>query len=226
MSSLEPWSVLANLKVRQMRRLEPILIATIAILTAGTDAQVPDPPLFATFKAFCVDTGASPASVKSAVEAAGGKQRVPPSATASPWPMTVTIWDVTRGGHSMHVSAGTQQVPPMGGRPEENSNHCTISSFVNEDASIEAIRNWVGVPPAYFSRDNRIHYFFDYQELGSPLVGIVTPHYRAVRSTLPADKTAYDRAKVEGRIWSLAVTRFQDGASVDLAHYLAPPIPR
>jgi hypothetical protein len=218
---------LAIFKVRQMRRLGPIVIATVAILTAGADAQVHDPPLFAAFKAFCIDTGASPDSVKSAVEAAGGKQLGPSGAIVeSPWPMTVTTWDVTTGGHSMWASAGTQQAPPLRGRPEENSNHCTISSFVNEDASIEAIRNWVGVTPVYFSRDNRIHYFFHYQELGSPIVGIVSPHYRAVRSTLPADKTAYDWAKVEGRIWSLAVTRFQDGASVDLAHHLAPPIPR
>jgi hypothetical protein len=94
------------------------LIATVAILTAGADAQVHDPPLFAAFKAFCIDTGASPEAVKSAVEAAGGKQHLPPSATASPWPMTVTIWDITTGGHSMYVYAGTQQVPPMGGDPK------------------------------------------------------------------------------------------------------------
>jgi len=37
-----------------MRRLGPILIATVAILTAGADAQVHDPPLFAAFKAFCL----------------------------------------------------------------------------------------------------------------------------------------------------------------------------
>src|SRR5215471_9999910 len=102
-----------------MRRLGPILIATVAILTAGADAQVHDPPLFAAFKAFCVDTGASPDAVKSAVEAAGGKQRVPRSATASPWPKTVTIWDTTTGGHSMYVSTGTQRVPPMGGGPKQ-----------------------------------------------------------------------------------------------------------
>ena len=156
----------ANLKVRQLRR--PMLIATLAILAAGADAQVHDPPLFAAFKAFCIDTGASPDAVKSAVEVAGGKQRVPPSASASPWPMTMTSWDITAGGHSMWVYAGTQQAPPIHNRPEENSNHCTVSSFVNEDASIEAIRNWVGVPPAYISRGNPILYIFHYQELGSP----------------------------------------------------------
>src|SRR5262249_59480 len=159
-----------------MRRLGPILIETAAILAAGTDAQVHDPPLFAAFKAFCVDTGASPEAVKSAVETAGGKQRVPPRATASPWPMTGTIWDITTGGRGMHVSTGTQRVPPMGGGPKANSNHCIVSSFVNEDASVEAIRNWVGVPPDHISQGNPVLYSFNYQELGSPIVGIVAPH--------------------------------------------------
>jgi hypothetical protein len=63
-----------------MHRLGPILIAIVTILTGGADTQVHDPPLFAA--AFCVDTGARPDAVKSAVEATGGKQRVPPSATA------------------------------------------------------------------------------------------------------------------------------------------------
>src|SRR5215468_1670386 len=197
-----------------MHRLGPILIATIAILTAGADAQVHDPPLFAAFKAFCVDTGASPEAVKSAVEAAGGKQHALPGATAWPFPMTVTSWDITTGGHSMHVSAGTQQVPPVQNRPEENSNQCIVRSFVNEDASIEAIRNWVGVPPGYISQGNPISYFFDYQESGF------------VRSTLPAAKIAYDMAKAEGRTWSLVVLQSQDGASVQLVHRLASPIPR
>jgi hypothetical protein len=197
-----------------MRRLGPILIATVAILTAEADAQVYDLPLFAAFKAFCVDTGASPDAVKSAVEAAGGKQHAPPSATAWPWPMTATIWDITTGGHSMYVSAGTQRVPPIHNRPEENSNNCTVSSFVNEDASIEAIRNWVSVPPAYISRGNPILYIFYYQELGS------------VRSPLPEDKIAFDMAKAEGRTWAIDVLQSQDGARVGLAHYLAPPIPR
>jgi len=140
----------ANLKVRQLRR--PMLIATLAILAAGADAQVHDPPLFAAFKAFCVDTGARPDAVKSAVEAAGGKQHAPPGATAWPFPMTVTSWDITTGGHSLSVSAGTQQAPPVQNRPGENSNQCIMRSFVNEDASIEAIRSWVGVPLLIFRR--------------------------------------------------------------------------
>ena len=193
-----------------MRRLGPILIATVGILTARADAQVRDPPLFAAFKAFCIDTGTSPDAVKSAVEAAGGKQRIPPNATASPWPMTMTSWDITTGGHSMWVYAGTQQVPPIQNRPEENSNDCIVSSFVNEDASIEAIRNWVGVPAAHISRGNQIIYYFAYQELGS------------ARSTWPADKVAYDLARVEGRIWLLVVIQAQDGGSVHLSHVLAP----
>ena len=197
-----------------MRRVGPILIATVAILTAGADAQALDPPLFAAFKAFCIDTGASPDAVRSAVEAAGGKLHAPPAATTSHLPMTVTIWDIATGGHNMSVSAGTQQVPPIHNRPEENSNHCTVQSFVNEDASVEAIRNWVGVPPAHVSRGNLINYSFHYQEFGS------------VRSALPADKIASDMATAEGRTWLLVLLQSQDGASVQLMHFLARPIPR
>ena len=195
-----------------MRRLGPMLIAT-TILTAETNAQVHEPPLFAVFKASCVDTGANPDAVKSAVEAVGGKQHAS-GATAQPFPMTVITWDITVGGASLNVSAGTQQVAPVQNRPEENSNQCVVSSFVNDDASVEAIRNWVGVPPANVLRGNPTIYFFNYQEQGS------------ARSTLPTAKTAYDMAKLEGRIWSLVVLQSQDGASVQLVHHLAPPIPR
>jgi len=195
-----------------MRRLGPLLIATVVILTAGAEAQVHDPPLFSVFKAFCVDTGASPDAVRSAVEAAGGKLSAHPGATAWPFPMTVTTWDITAGGHSMNVSAGTQQVPPVQNRPQMNSNQCMVRGFVNDDASVEAIRNWVGVPPARISRGNPTIYYFDYQELGSG------------RSTLPTTTNAYDMAK-EGRIWSLVVLQSQDGASVQLVHHLGPSVP-
>jgi hypothetical protein len=196
-----------------MRKLGPILIAS-AILTAGADAQVNDPPLFAVFKAFCAETGAKPDAVKSAVEAAGGKQHGPAGATTQPFPMTVTTWDITVGGTSLNVSAGTQQVAAVQNRPEENSNHCVVNSFVNDDASIEAIRNWVGVPPTNTLRGNPTIYLFSYQDLGS------------VRSAAPMDKIAFDKAKAEGRIWSLMVFQSQDGASVQLVHLLAPPAPR
>jgi hypothetical protein len=196
-----------------MRKLGPILIAT-AISTAGADAQTNDPPLFSVFKAFCVETGANPDAVKSAVEAAGGKQHGPAGATTQPFPMTVTTWDITMGGTSLNISAGTQHVAAVQNRPEENSNHCVVNSFVNDDASIEAIRNWVGVPPTNTLRGNPTIYLFSYQELSS------------VRSALPTDKIAYDMAKAEGRIWSLMVFQSQDGASVQLVHHLAPSVPR
>jgi hypothetical protein len=196
-----------------MRRLGLALIAT-AILTAEADAQAHDPPLFAAFKAFCVDTGAHPDAVKSAVEAAGGKLLAPPGVTTHPFAMTVATWDITAGGASLNVSAGIQQVPPIQNRAEENSNQCVVRSFVNDDAGIQAIRNWAGVPPTHVLPGNPSISFFDYQEQGS------------VRSKLPTAKAAYDEAKIEGRIWSLVVLQAHDGASVQLVHHLAPPIPR
>jgi hypothetical protein len=197
-----------------MRRLAPVLFATVAIMTAGADARADDPPLLTAFRAFCVDTGANPDTVKSAVEAAGGKQNAPPGATAFPFAMTAAAWDITTGGHSLIVSAGTQRIPPIQNRPEANSNQCIVSSFVNEDASIEAIPSWVGVPPAHVSRGELTTYFYNYQQSGS------------VRSALPTDEVAYHTAEIEGRVWSLVVLQSQMGASVQLVHRLAPPIPR
>jgi len=195
-----------------MLRPGRILIAT-AFFAAGAGAHAQDPPLFAAFKAFCIDTGAKPDAVKSAIEAAGGKQHAA-AATARPFAMTVTSWDITAGGASLNVSAGTGKAPPIQNRAGENSNECVVTSFVKDDASIEALRNWVGIPPGHVSPGNPTISFFDYQEQGS------------VRSALPTAKSAYDLAKVEGRLWSLVVLQAQDGASVQLVHHLAPPVPR
>lgn len=195
-----------------MLKLGPMLIAT-AFFTIGAEAWAHDPPLFAAFKAFCIDTGANPDAMKSAVEAAGGKQHGA-GATEHPFKMTVTTWDVTAGGASLNVSAGTQQASPVQNRAEENSNQCVVTSFVNDDASIEALHNWVGIPPGHVLRGNPTISIFDYQEQGS------------VRSTLPTSKSAYDMAKVEGLLWSLVVLQSQDGASVQLVHHLASAIPR
>jgi hypothetical protein len=149
-----------------------------------------DPRLFAAFKAFCIDTGANP-DAKSAVEAAGGKQHGA-GATVHSFTMTVTTWDATAGGASLNVSAGTQQASPVQNRAEENSNQCVVTSFVNDDASIEALRNWVGIPPGHVLRGNPTISFFDYQEQGS------------VRSTLPTSKSAYEWQRSKdffGHLW-------------------------
>jgi hypothetical protein len=194
-----------------MLKLAPILIAT-AFFSAG-GAQAHDPPLFAVFKAFCIDTGANPDAVKYAIEAAGGKLHAA-GATAQPFTMTVTSWDITAGGASLNISAGSGQAPPIQNLAGESSNQCVVTSFVNDDASVEALRDWVGIPPGHVLRGNPTISFFDYQEQGS------------IRSTLPTAKSAYDMAKVEGRLWSLVVLQSQDGASVQLVHHLAPSIRR
>ena|SRR5690242_461373 len=194
-----------------MLKLGRILIAT-ALLTPGAVAQAHDQPLFAAFKEFCINTGAQAAAVKSAVEAAGGKQHAA-GATAQPFPMAVTTWDITVGGASLNISAGIQQVPAVQSRAEANSSQCGVTIFVNDDASIEALGNWVGVPPGHVLRGNPTMYFFDYQEQGS------------VRSATPLAGSDYDIAMADGRLWSLVVLQSQDGASVQLVHHLASSIP-
>src|SRR5215469_5042148 len=122
------------------------LVATVLMIASSAYAQNADPPLFAAFKSFCVDTGARSLAVKAAVEAAGGTQRDPSGLTAVPT-MTVTLWDVAVGDRKMIVFAGTMRnpaAPPQVG----DMIACNVNSPGSEDASIAAIRDWVGFPPS------------------------------------------------------------------------------
>jgi hypothetical protein len=196
-----------------MRRLGPILIAAVAVLTNDSHAQVAEPPLFAAFKAFCVSTDARPNDVKAAVETAGGRQHTVAGATTWPSPMTVDSWDLTMFGHNMLISAGTGRAPFPHGQ-STNVTDCTLVSFANEDASVMAIGDWVGVPPYDISPGDLTIYKYYYQEVGSE------------RLAVPKDREAQRVAEAEGRVWSLVVLRSEKQASVQLEHDLATTLPR
>src|SRR5262245_31111095 len=121
-----------------------VIVAAIA-LAAQAHAQGDQRPLFTSFKAFCIDTGAKPDAVKAAVEAAGGKLELPPAGARFPDSATVTTWVHFVGDRKQTIQAITQSVPP--GRKPWVAHRCIVRSFGNEDASIMAIRDWVGVPP-------------------------------------------------------------------------------
>ncbi len=67
------------------RYLGFILIVTLGAPVADAQAQAVQPPLFAAFKSFCVNTGGGPDAVKPAVEMAGGKLFKP--LTPERWPL-------------------------------------------------------------------------------------------------------------------------------------------
>lgn len=129
-----------------MRFSSVLLVAVCLVLGGRAQAQDAEPPLFSAFKTFCADAGADPDQVKLAVEMAGGKAHNPPGgSTDKPWPMTVMSWDVTVQGHRMILSIGTAH-PPRGPDKVSNTTNCVINSLDDESASMEALREWAGVP--------------------------------------------------------------------------------
>jgi hypothetical protein len=190
------------------RYLRFILIMTMGSLAADAHAQAVQPPLFAAFKSFCVNTGAGPDAVKPAVEMAGGKP-FGEGATSFPYPMTTASWLITIDGHKMTVGTVSSRAPYGHGKIA-GMNQCNITSDANEDSSIAAIQKWVGVSPYNSSIGGPDALtFYDYQEQGS------------VRLPLPTDKAAMKSTLEAGHSWNLVVTKSQGMASISLTHMLA-----
>lgn len=152
---------------------------------AGVVHAQEDPPLFAAFKAYCLKAGGDPEQVKLAVEMRGGKlAEHPGGATDTPWPMTVTNWDITTHGHKMILSVGTSH-PPRGG----DSTNCVIDSFSDETDSMEALRKWAGVPR---DPNHTFPEFYNFYLDGGA--------HKAIQDT-----DAFRVAAKNGNIWSLAL---------------------
>jgi hypothetical protein len=187
---------------------EFILIVTLGSLAADAHAQAVQPPLFAAFKSFCVNTGAGPDAVKPAVEMAGGKP-LKEDATSTPIPMTLASWLITIDSHKMTVATVSSRVP-MGHGKTAGTNQCNINSDANEDSSIAAIQQWVGVPPYRSSIDGQtVFTYYDYQEQG------------LARLPLPTDKAAVKSTMEAEHSWTLVVIKSQRMASISLTHMLA-----
>ncbi len=179
------------------------IVAAIA-LAAQAHAQGDQTPLFTSFKAFCIDTGAKPNAVKAAVESAGGKLDLSPVGARFPDYATVTTWAHFVGDRKLTIQAITQSVPP--GRNAGAAHRCIVRSFGNEDARIVAIRDWVGVPPIGTTSSISTHYAF--LNLGSERVPITDTSDRA-RSAM----------RVDGG-WGLVLDQGQNFGSAHLSHEL------
>lgn len=181
------------------------LAASVIVIASSANAQNAETPLFATFKSFCIDTAAQPLAVKAAVEAAGGTQD-PSGSVTGPFPMTAAVWVITVGGRKMTVLAGRGRVPP-----EPPQIVCSISSQDTEDASVAAIRDWVGVPP--FSPSQPLPSWltiYKFQENGSVRIPIT-------------DEAALRAADARGVTSSLVVIQPPSGGThVQLFHDFEP----
>ena len=194
------------------------LIVLLASSAAGrADDSVPANgtgglELFAAFKRFCVDTGASPDAMKAAVEAAGGTFKTQGDTGDGLVFMTVTSWNYVADGQYFIISAGTMRVSAFADQPRKYSRECTIFTSGDVDASVAAIREWVGVPSFSVSNEATGYYF---QVLGS------------ARLRMDPSNDATRTAKSEGRERLLVVIQKPHWASVQLNAYFygASPTP-
>jgi hypothetical protein len=193
-----------------LMRMVRLAVFALAALFGSDAASASDAPLFDSMKKFCVATHAQPDAVKAAVETAGGTLKQPTATTAWPFPMTVTTWQLTVDTESQTISAGSIRASAdagEGGR-QYRADSCTITTFSNDTASVDAIRTWVGVAPSWTSSGNTTVESFDFQEVD----GVASP--------LPAGKAAYTRAVIRGLVWSMEVIRSAGQVSVQMTHRL------
>jgi hypothetical protein len=180
-----------------------------------------DPPLFAAFKKFCVETGTRPDAVKKAVEAAGGHLfKGPVSSDGWPFVKGLMTWDVTVDGHAFRISSDSQEIPAhFGNNPAWNSENCDLHEFDADDASVAAIGNWAGVPPDPDSSTGTSRL-----PDGRRMPGFLLQNYSytiAGTSHAPVkDQASLREAEREGRYWMLVVTSDNQYVSVQFSHEL------
>ncbi|MGA7713227.1 MAG: hypothetical protein WCA81_15080 [Rhizomicrobium sp.] len=208
-----------------------IAAAIICVIGEATSAAPSDiagsasaRPLYTAFITFCVETGAVPRTVNAAVQKAGGKPHNPPGCSTedgtcagAPFPLTLSSWDVVVGGHRFLVNTGrswpSRQYPFAKSTPHDFDS-CDIHSSENEDASVSAIVDWVGVPgdistsppTSKYSPGLKL-YFYGFQTIGQKHVSVA-----------PGEQE--NTAILEGRYWGLVMMQDQKGASLNCTHYL------
>lgn len=211
-----------------------LLIVAISCAAAGTgsyaaepSALAPtttDPPLFAAFKTFCVDTRANPEAMKAALEAAGGSPHTQGS-TDWPFAMSTQSWGIKLNGRDMTVATGTEHIRPdqTANSSPINSTDCIINEFAKDDAGIAAIQKWVGVPPSRSSGKAGPYTLKTGQRL--PAIKIYFYSYQIVGNARMAvtDFEAERSAEREGRAWGLVLIEDAHSASLQFLHELPQP---
>ena len=170
-------------------------------------------PMYDAFKRFCIDTAAQPEVIAKAVMMSGiSFHKRAPAATATPWAMNMTGWDMDFEGHALTLNAGNA-MEASGAAMLRKSETCTITSWNNADekASVAALHRWAGISR---SADRSL-------PRGGGTLALYTFEMRGP-VMLPLKEDDGGRlARAEGRTWLLTI---MDNAT-SLTHYF-PPTPR
>jgi hypothetical protein len=161
-----------------------------------------DPPLFAAFKTFCVDTGTKVSEVGAAVLAAGGTFRNRRSTDN----MSITVWSLNFRRGRMSVEA-TGIYPSRLKNGDSDMEACTIFYTGDDDASVAALQKWVGVPRQYCVLQSPCYY--EYQVHDSAHEPIMSN----------AEQLS---ARMRGQDWTLMLDVEPGHIQAGLQHWLPP----
>ena len=187
------------------------VVATIMVSSGSPASSKGAIPLYDAFNSLCVATNTQPDLIEKAIKVSPFKITQRGSAsTAKPIPMSTTLWDMAYEGHKMTLAIGESQ-EPLGTTMVTNTQNCTITSFSNEDASIDAIRRWVGLPGN--SNKSPGVTLYEFQMQGSSRISLEGGDAEKI-------------AKTEGRAWHIAIINGQNMGSVMLTRYLTPRLAR
>jgi len=179
----------------------------VALAGVGCDASdaLSGPPLFAAFKTLCIDTGAAPDAADEALRKAGATLKVNASDdTLRPDVVKMNIWNARFVGHDMMIATGREDHRAIGKSPPVHIESCSITSYANEDAGVGEIRKWVGIEPDVYSQLDGATYTYEMVD--------------GQKHRLPDGDWGL-KAQASGRLWTLTLHRFPDGAMVSLARH-------
>ena len=123
-----------------------LLLAVLALPPRAT-TKTEDTPMVWAFQHFCADETFTPDEARLAIALAGGKQRGPAASTRSPLPMSVTLWDITIGGHKLGIALSAERMP-AGPHGVADMAACTVDANGPDDAGVAALRRWAAIAPS------------------------------------------------------------------------------
>lgn len=171
--------------MRRSALVHAALLVAIAFpaFSQSTPAASQDQVVFKTFRSVCLDTGTSPPSVRSKVEALGGT--VSRNLSIPTIPNGGTEWKLSVTEHNLKVTMLTAEPPDKAALGFHNDS-CGISDSSSDADSVSAIGSWLGIEPeSTTTSDGVTTYLFKYSQKGAvrhPLSGAIPTQIQISRS--------------------------------------------
>lgn len=114
----------------------------VLTLTAAAQPAFGGEDLFDRFKLLCIDTGADPAAVSKAAEAAGGVKVQATHIDAGAVTMIGANWKFA----GFDLESGIAHIPSIMGAPAAAAANCVMHGVTLDGGALARLREWAGVP--------------------------------------------------------------------------------